>query len=74
MLERKYAVYTKVYWIVNWQSFYSKRIFITAGSDEKVAFCEKLGATKGINYKKQDWAEEVNYARICKVDTWLTGV
>ncbi|CDH53247.1 quinone oxidoreductase [Lichtheimia corymbifera JMRC:FSU:9682] len=37
----------------------AKRIFITAGSDEKVAFCENLGATKGINYKKQDWAEEV---------------
>ncbi|CDS14466.1 hypothetical protein LRAMOSA06635 [Lichtheimia ramosa] len=37
----------------------AKRIFITAGSDDKVAFCEKLGATKGINYKKQDWAEEI---------------
>ncbi|KAJ8661737.1 hypothetical protein O0I10_002544 [Lichtheimia ornata] len=37
----------------------AKRIFITAGSDEKVAFCESLGATKGINYKKQEWAEEI---------------
>jgi NADPH:quinone reductase-like Zn-dependent oxidoreductase len=29
-------------------------IFITAGSDEKVAFCEKLGEKKGFNYHKDD--------------------
>jgi NADPH:quinone reductase-like Zn-dependent oxidoreductase len=29
--------------------------FITAGSDEKVAFCEQLGATKGFNYRSGDW-------------------
>lgn len=56
-------VMQKMYWdcilICIYYVFYSKRIFITAGSDDKVAFCEKLGATKGINYKKQDWAEEV---------------
>ncbi|KAI9321509.1 hypothetical protein BX666DRAFT_1902949 [Dichotomocladium elegans] len=35
----------------------AKRIFITAGTDEKVAFCKSLGATHGINYKTQDWAD-----------------
>jgi NADPH:quinone reductase-like Zn-dependent oxidoreductase len=34
-------------------------VFTTAGSDEKVAFCEQLGATKGFNYKTQDWAKGV---------------
>jgi NADPH:quinone reductase-like Zn-dependent oxidoreductase len=33
-------------------------IIATAGSDEKTKLCEDLGATKGINYKKTDWAEE----------------
>lgn len=26
-------------------------VYVTAGSDEKVAFCEQLGATKGFNYR-----------------------
>jgi NADPH:quinone reductase-like Zn-dependent oxidoreductase len=30
-------------------------VFITAGSDEKVAFCEQLGAKKGFNYRTGDW-------------------
>ncbi|KAI8138060.1 NADPH:quinone reductase-like protein [Fennellomyces sp. T-0311] len=34
----------------------ANRIFITAGSDEKTKFCENLGATRGINYKTDDWA------------------
>jgi NADPH:quinone reductase-like Zn-dependent oxidoreductase len=37
----------------------AKCIIATAGSDEKTKLCEDLGATKGINYKKADWAEEV---------------
>lgn len=37
----------------------AKCIIATAGSDEKTKLCESLGATKGINYKKTDWAEEV---------------
>ncbi|GFZ44948.1 LOW QUALITY PROTEIN: hypothetical protein JCM24511_02674 [Saitozyma sp. JCM 24511] len=34
-------------------------VFITAGSDEKVAFCEQLGVTKGFNYRTQDWGKGV---------------
>ena len=35
------------------------RVFATAGSDDKVAACLRLGAAKAFNYKTQDWAKEV---------------
>ncbi len=38
------------------------RVFATAGSDEKCAACAKLGAEKAINYRTQDFAEEVKAA------------
>src|SRR5213075_446859 len=38
------------------------RVFATAGSDEKVAACMKLGAEKAFNYKTQDWLAEVRAA------------
>src|SRR5262245_48676764 len=34
-------------------------VYATAGSDEKVAACERLGATKAFNYKTQDWSKEI---------------
>lgn len=34
-------------------------VIATAGSDEKVAVCRELGADHAINYKAQDFAEEV---------------
>jgi len=34
-------------------------VFVTAGSDEKCRACEALGATKGINYRMQDFVEVV---------------
>ena len=34
-------------------------VIATAGSDEKVAICTKLGADHAINYKTQDFVEEV---------------
>ena len=34
-------------------------VFATAGSDEKCAACLQLGADHAINYKKQDFAEEI---------------
>jgi NADPH:quinone reductase len=37
-------------------------VFATAGSDDKVAACVKLGAEKAFNYKTQDWVEEVKAA------------
>lgn len=35
------------------------RVFATAGSDDKVAACLRLGAEKAFNYKTQDWGAEV---------------
>ena len=35
------------------------RVFITAGSAEKIERSKQLGCTEGINYKEQDFAEEV---------------
>jgi NADPH2:quinone reductase len=38
------------------------RVFATAGTDEKVAACVKLGAAKAFNYKTQDWVADVRAA------------
>ena len=35
------------------------RVFATAGSDDKVAACLRLGATEAFNYKTQDFEKEV---------------
>jgi NADPH:quinone reductase len=38
------------------------RVFATAGSDDKVAACLRLGAERAFNYKTQDWVEEIGKA------------
>jgi NADPH2:quinone reductase len=38
------------------------RVFTTAGSAEKVAACEKLGAERAINYREEDFVEVVKQA------------
>lgn len=35
------------------------RVFATAGSDAKCAFCRELGAEAAINYRETDFAEEI---------------
>jgi len=35
------------------------KVYVTAGSVEKCSFCEKLGATKAINYKTENFAEVI---------------
>lgn len=35
------------------------QIYATAGTDAKVAFCEQLGATRGINYKTEDFGARI---------------
>jgi len=38
----------------------ANKIYVTAGSQDKIDFCVKeLGATAGFNYKTQDWVKEV---------------
>lgn len=39
-----------------------QRVFATAGSAEKCAACEKLGAERAINYREQDFVEEIGKA------------
>ena len=38
------------------------RVFVTAGTDEECAACIQLGADLAINYKTQDFAEEIKKA------------
>ena len=35
--------------------FFGTKVATTVGGDEKVAYCEKLGADKAVNYKKGPW-------------------
>ena len=35
--------------------FFGAKVATTAGSNEKVAYCKKLGADKGINYTHGPW-------------------
>jgi len=37
-------------------------VYATAGSDEKCKFCEELGAAKAINYKTENFADEIKKA------------
>jgi putative PIG3 family NAD(P)H quinone oxidoreductase len=42
------------------KSIGANKVYVTAGSEEKIKFCESIGAEKGINYKSSDWAEELS--------------
>lgn len=39
---------------------FNAHVIVTAGSDAKCKFCRQLGADAAINYKKQDFVEEIN--------------
>ena len=41
---------------------FGAEVFATAGSDEKCAYCEKLGADLAINYKTRSFANEIKAA------------
>lgn len=38
---------------------FGARVLVTAGSSDKCAFCEKLGADRAINYREEDYVEAV---------------
>jgi NADPH:quinone reductase len=38
---------------------WGSKVFVTAGTEEKCTFCEKLGADKAINYKREKFAEVI---------------
>lgn len=44
------------------REFGAKQIFATAGSDDKCKACEKLGATRAIDYKREDFVKVVKEA------------
>lgn len=37
------------------------KVFVTSGSGEKIEQARQLGALAGVNYKAQDWAEELKH-------------
>jgi zinc-binding alcohol dehydrogenase/oxidoreductase len=37
------------------------RVFVTSGSGEKIEQAKHLGAAAGVNYKSQDWAEQLQH-------------
>jgi zinc-binding alcohol dehydrogenase/oxidoreductase len=37
------------------------QVFVTSGSGEKIESARHLGASAGVNYKAQDWAEELKH-------------
>lgn len=39
---------------------FNAKVIVTAGSNAKCAFCLQLGADAAINYKEQDFVEEIN--------------
>ncbi|KAN0066494.1 hypothetical protein ACQY0O_000588 [Thecaphora frezii] len=41
------------------RAFGANKIYTTAGSDDKIKFCQEMGADKGFNYKAVDWADEL---------------
>src|SRR5699024_7842330 len=41
------------------KQFAQANVVTTAGSKEKLDFCKKLGADLGVNYKEQNFADEV---------------
>ena len=49
-------------------------VIVTAGSDEKCAYCLELGANHAINYRAQDWAEGVKALFAHGVDVVLDMV
>lgn len=49
-------------------------VIVTAGSDEKCAFCRELGADVAINYREGDWRQALSEARPDGVDVILDMV
>jgi NADPH:quinone reductase len=40
---------------------YGSKVYVTAGTDEKCSYCEKLGADKSINYKKENFTDAIKH-------------
>jgi NADPH:quinone reductase-like Zn-dependent oxidoreductase len=45
-------------WVLQFAVAYQARVYVTSGSDEKIAKAKSLGAVGGFNYKDPEWAEK----------------
>ena len=45
-------------WALQFAVAYQGRVYVTSGSEEKLAKAKTLGATGGFNYKEADWVEK----------------
>jgi len=45
-------------WVLQFAVAYQARVYVTSGSDEKMAKAISLGATAGFNYRDAQWAEK----------------
>jgi len=46
---------------LQWAVALGCRVFVTSGAGEKIEKARQLGALAGVNYKAQDWAEELQH-------------
>jgi zinc-binding alcohol dehydrogenase/oxidoreductase len=47
--------------LLQWAVAAGAQVFVTSGSGEKIQRAKQLGAAAGVNYKAQDWAEELKH-------------
>jgi zinc-binding alcohol dehydrogenase/oxidoreductase len=45
-------------WVLQFAVAYQARVYVTSGSDEKIAKAKSLGAAGGFNYKDPEWADK----------------
>jgi NADPH:quinone reductase-like Zn-dependent oxidoreductase len=45
-------------WVLQFAVAYQARVYVTSGSDEKIARAKALGAIDGFNYKDPQWADQ----------------
>jgi zinc-binding alcohol dehydrogenase/oxidoreductase len=45
-------------WVLQFAVAYKARVFVTSGSDEKLARAKELGAVEGFNYRDPEWAQK----------------
>ena len=42
-----------------WAKFHGAEVYVTSGSDEKIAAAKDLGAKEGVNYNAPDWSKAI---------------
>ncbi|RFZ93044.1 alcohol dehydrogenase [Mucilaginibacter conchicola] len=47
--------------LLQWALAAGAQVFVTSGTGEKIEQAKQLGASAGVNYKAQDWAQELKH-------------